>query len=770
MSTDYQQLYLNDTKTLAKTMVIKSEVSADLINTYLQLKYGTNAVDLSDPTTWKYYLNICGMYHSKDTAMSVISLDNLEVIEFTKDNLLIHTATANAYAYGTRYFYSLVARYPEQEQLILGILYPSDMYEAITAKDSTILTYPTGLVEEQEITLLTELQDWLYLLQSRWNVKAYQLTDSLYPVAQLAVMYLQLANKILNLRVQRCKTNEAHSFHIRMYLASHSGLDRYYDYLTTKQALFLYRNIEYIEHHIGRQVTFKWMMEKILTDRRIPLAEYQARLQDIFTDDYFATYEFRKIPLNTAYNTPNKNFYPLSELLEKEASLAIKNPDYISYNADDIDLQIKNSPSSILLTKDLESSMLDFTGNEVEPLAEVLFNHWGWLSSNNLYRVAINFKDPHTSEIQTLFSDDAFIYWVYILMMSINAPITEIPDFISLRVQDLGFKTADDLMAVADNKYMGDRVIANWLAQNQPHITNCFSVSSFNKLGTKIFDAKMRQWYLRSRTEHMYERALVENMSYQFYVDAPITFADKGQPFATWLRTKSLPIINYTHDECLELMTNIFNASTGYVTDPTKIVKNIQRAMLSVMAQLSSYSIQFIQEINSNPIRPIAWAAIRLGNAYGIVTDHTYIDDEILVLDSSAKMKDLSYIQVDRLATADVSTKTTYLFDVDDTIQVTHNGQNKQRFDILFGAMQFKARYGAYDPVVSDKTIFVGYEYYLNLTPEQQASTVDIYNSPVVKVRDISTFADIGDVIVYDSLNPMTYVPLSSNTIDLDQE
>lgn len=770
MSTDYQQLYLTDTKTLAKTMVIKSEVSAELINTYLILKYGTDAVDLSDPTSWKYYLNISGEYHPTDTRMTVISLDNLEVIEFTKENLEIHTATANAYAYGTRYYYSLVNKYPTQEQLILGILYPADLISAVAADDSTILTYPTGLVEDQEITLIQELQTWLYALMDRWDVKAYRITDSLYPVAQLGVMYLQLPNKILNLRVKRCKTNEAHSFHIRMYLASHSGLDKYFDYMTLKQALFLYRNIEYIEHHVGRQATFNWLMGKILTDRHIPLAEYQARLEDTFDSGYNPSYRFKKIPLNTEYNTPNKDFFELDELLDKEKPLAIENSDYINYNTPDIDRQIKNSASSILLTKDLESSMLDLTGNEIEPLTEVLFSHWGWLSANHLYRVAISYKDPRTSEMQTLFSDDAFIYYIYIMMMSINAPITHIPDFISLAVQKLTLPTVDEIMSVADSKYMGDKIIARWLFQNQPRITTCFSVSSFNRLGRRIFEAKQKQWYLRSRTEHMKERAFVENMGYQLYCDAPITFNDAGQAFNTWLRSKSLPIIDYTHDECVELMGNLFNAATGYVADPTKVIKNIQRAMLSIMAQLSSYSIQFIQEINSNPIRPIAWAATRLGDNYGLFHDNTLVNNEILVLDSGATNLDLIKIDVERFENADITTHTKYLFKTEQKISVKHNGVNKQHFDITFGAPLFKAIYDAYDPIISDKTFFIGYEYYMSLTPEQRSKTVDIYSSPVVKLQDVFALSDIGDVIVYDTLNPMTYVPLSSNILDLDQE
>lgn len=769
MSTDYQQLYLNDTATLAKTMVIKSTIAADLINTFLSLRYGSNIVDPLDPTSWKYYLNLCGEYHPTDTVMTVVSLDNLEQIEFTKENLQVHTATADAYGYGNRYYYALVNKYPTQEQLILGILYPTDMDTAVNSADGTILNYPKGLVEVQEITLISELQEWLYKYKIRWDVKAFNITDSLYPVAQHAIMYLNLMPKILNLRLKRCKTNEAHSFHIRSYLADHSDLDRYYDYMTLKQALFLYRNIEYISHHNGKQATFEWLMQKILTDRRIPIADYSARITDNFDADYYPEYHFRKLPLNTEYNTPNKDFFTLDNILFKEAPLAGKNPDYITYNAADIDSAFKTSPHSVLPTKDLESSMLDLTGDELEPLTEVLFNHWGWLSSHGMYNVAINFKDPHTSEIQTLFSDDAFIYWIYILMMGMGAPIEHVPDFISLSVQKLQHPTLSDIMRVADNKYMGDQVIARWLINNQPPLSACFSVSSFNTLATKIFEAKQRQWYLAARTEHKYERALVENMGYQFYCDAPIQFAEHGQAFTTWLREKSLPIINYTPDECRELLNNIFNAATGYKSDPTKTIANIQRAMLAIMTQLSSYSIQFIQEINKLPIKPLGWAAIRIGDIKASGSDSLDAENGIYVLDTHGYARDMMKMNHDLVTFDKYTVNGKALHDIDPTVKLDMTNTMRMKFEVFSDISFIGASYPAYDPTISEKTPFIGYEYYLQLSAEKRAHTVDVYQSPVVKVKSVSDLTDIGDIIVYDTLNPMTYLSLSSNTIDIQQ-
>lgn len=767
MSTDYRVLYLNDTKLLAKTMVILSKKSVDLVNDLLILKYGSSIVDQSDPKTWKYYLNISGQYHRTDKLMQVTSLDTLETIDFTLENLQIHTATAEAYSYGTRFYYGLLERFPDQEQLILGILNPVDIDTAISSPDGTILTFPKGLVESQEITLISELQDWVYRFIDRWDTQAYGVTSSLYATAQHAILYLQLLPKILNLRLKRCKTNEAHSFHIRSYLASHGNLDRYYDYMTTKQALFLYRNLDYIQLNNGRTETFDWLVSKILTDRNIPLAEYQLRLQGTFDKNYFPEYKFKKIPINTEYNTPNQDYFPLQTLLNKETPLAIGNTDYIYHSAETVDKTLKNAASSVLLTKDLESSMVDHAGNEVYPLYDILFDLWGWLASKKLYHVAISFKDPKTGELRSMFSDDAFIYYLYLMMKALNAPIDKIPKFILARVPKLRLPTLDELKIGTERKFVEREEIAKFLLAKQPRITQAYSVSSFNKLGTELFNANNRQWYLISRTEHLFERAEVEKMVSKFYQDSVITFADDGKDFALWLKDKSLPDYNYSTNECYELMQNIYIAATGHSQDPTRVLANIQRAMLSIMEQLSSYSIQYIQQINSSPIKMVNWAAIRLGDLGAYAKNESLLEQPNIYLDlyaiSRAKEK-FNFKAVESLQPEIVVSKHKENLKVPYSIKLDE--RTTDYVSVRFPSVRAEVSYPGLNPAISDKTIGIGLETYLNLTPSQQSSVRDIYNSPSVQLTTSSNVIPMNDIIHFNQVPSETFLPIVNNTID----
>jgi hypothetical protein len=200
VNNSYTERYLEDCILFTKTVVIKLAEAAALMNEGVAASYGKDAVDDYDPTSWKYYLNISGRYHFSDTPMTVISIDTLEEIDFTRENLAIHTATASAYAYGTRQHYSLIDRYPDQKLLINGILTPADMAHAIAAPTGSILAYRKDLVESNEATLLTDLEAWIQAQIFRWYNVQFLMSDNLYATAFMAQLHKFILPKLLNHR------------------------------------------------------------------------------------------------------------------------------------------------------------------------------------------------------------------------------------------------------------------------------------------------------------------------------------------------------------------------------------------------------------------------------------------------------------------------------------------------------------------------------------------------------------------------------------------
>ncbi|WP_250477886.1 MULTISPECIES: hypothetical protein [unclassified Caballeronia] len=272
------QVYINQCIQLARTLTIKSQESVDGLNRYVHDYYGSSAFDETEPTTWKYYLNIAGQYHATDSPMHVKSLDTMEIIDFTVNNLKLHTATAAAYQFGTWEYQQLVTQYPKQVFLILGIIYPVDIQSAIDAADGDILGWPSSLIEPNEFSLVQKLQGWVKAFKVRWFNPQYGISDELYFTVQNSTLYYGLLMAIISYRLAACGTAEAHSCHVRQYLASHLGLDTYCDQLTLVQSIWLYRNVNYIKRNAGKQSTFRTLIQKLLTDRAIPLAAYVMNL------------------------------------------------------------------------------------------------------------------------------------------------------------------------------------------------------------------------------------------------------------------------------------------------------------------------------------------------------------------------------------------------------------------------------------------------------------------------------------------------------------
>ena len=246
MASNYYDLYIAANISLATSIIIKSDDTVSGLNEYVNYEAtvnGTPAVDMSDPLSWKYYLNISGQYHHLDKIITITSLDTQEVINFTIDNLAMHPATATAYAFGTNYHTNLVETYPFERLLIMGILYPVSINTAISAKDGTILGYPPNLVEPNEYSLISNLQKWINGYKIRWTNVQFSISDALYSATALGIMYLNILPALLTIRLEACKTNQAHSFHVRQYLASHNLLNQYIDNMTLSQTLFFYRNI-----------------------------------------------------------------------------------------------------------------------------------------------------------------------------------------------------------------------------------------------------------------------------------------------------------------------------------------------------------------------------------------------------------------------------------------------------------------------------------------------------------------------------------------------
>lgn len=628
--------YVDDTIMLTRSLSIKSEIAATRVNEWVVSKYGQSSVDLNSPRTWKYFLNICGQYHFSDRMMKVISLDTQDEIEFTTENMKFHTATAQAYRYGSRYYYSLVRKFPEQEFLILAVTNPANMDQAINAEDGTILSYYTDYVEPQESTLIYEIEQYIKAFIKRYTVVGFNNIWKNYPVLNLANLFCSLPAQIMNIRLAAAKSEKTHSFHIGQYLASHQRLDKYLPYMSLKQKLYLYHNIDHLEKYAGFNDNFDELVQWLLTDRFIPLSGYSVRQLQDFTDELYPEIRARRVPINVSVNSGVAEYLPIQSLYVKESRLEPGNQKYLLDNESSITHALSVDDSSVIQTKDLESSMTDYTDSVPDTLPEVLLRQWVYMSSSGLYNVAVNFNDPYTGDPITILSKDALIYYCYVYMTAMGMEPKYIPDIVNVKYRlhprprvELLYK---DLLK---NRFLDLKDIADELVSAQPIITQCFSINAFFNLNYKVFEECQKQWKLKASIGDPLKRGIVAKMISRLFGITCLELAPKDTLMGAWLQEKGLPEFKGTYQEGLKYCNTIFAASTGYIVDDTKSLRNIQKAMIEMFTQLSSYSVQVIREINDSALIPLNWAAIRIGIEGQDGTDDVNVTAPVRVEDIS---------------------------------------------------------------------------------------------------------------------------------------
>lgn len=727
----YLTAYYEQNLLLAKTMVVKYTEAATLINEGLAAKYGKGVVNQDDPTTWKYYLNLAGQYHPTDTLMTVVSIDTLETIEFTVENLRIHTATAKAHSYGTRYYNALLYRYPTQEALINGILNPVDLHTAIASPTGTVLGYPDGLVEPNETTLIAELEEYLKLMIKRWYNIQFAMSDNLYCAFYFTQMSLFILPKLMNLRLKRCKTNEAHSFHVRMYLASHQGLDRYLPYMTQKQALWFYRNICHLERNAGKVSQFVTLVEKVLTERGIPLAEYSLRQLDLFQNNYRPTVMARAKPINLDQNVMGVQLQSLDTAYGKELQLADGNQQYLSDNRTKDQFAIETTNSAVTQTKLLDSSMADESNSVPEPFSVVALRQWCFMANRGLYDVVITFKDPKTSEPRSLFAKDAFLYMYYIALSMDGLEMLEIPKYLNMQQRLHPKPSVADLLSVVPTNEYDLTAIAQAILSRQPVITPCYSVSSFYSQVQELTDEAYWHWFLISSQGDMNQRAYVDNMVRRLYGNEVVAI-DVGTPyFGPWLHANNLPVYDFDRAQATQILKNIFEAGTGLVVDNARLLKNIQKAMIEMMAQLSSYSVQFAREINTEDIIPLNWPTVRLGNPRSHQEDHREIKNDMSVLDATGHGYSAAHVgMLLDPAIQDNFAVSSYVANaaIDTGSSVLHNAAPSEVYALPSPPMELAITYPGQDVALENATGLPGYTTFDRLPNGVKVTLKSLYN------------------------------------------
>lgn len=615
--------YRDDIFRLTRSIVIKSSHTADVINAGLIVN--NVPVDMEHPETWKYYLNLAGEYHRTDQLMYVRSMDTLENIAFTKENLQYHRATAREYVYGSVYYNNLKAKYPGQVDLINGILAPIDSVKAINSNNGDILYYDTGLVEGNEDNLITELQSWITAYQLRWFNSQYLVTDDLYLHYYLGALYRDMPLAIELIRLRNCHTRRAHSYHIREHLASNGRLDKYLPYLNKEQQLWLYRNIRFLMRNAGKQEIFDRLVNKLLTPRGIPLITYTlSQNSEAMPDELYPQVELIKHDLNMQSIAPGNEKTTVDLILEREYHLARDNPAVQHDTELAVVEAMRVSGFSSTPTKVLDSEVVDRSNSSIRSLLHVLMNHWVYLSTAGRYRAYVQIPNPKTGEYMSMTVKDALITTYYCMGKIFGYPFDTIPTLYAYDVLRTPLPTFDELNSVVPKGGLPDGLIQAIMDRITP-MGEYISTERFYDDCTGLHKTYLKLWELYSYQEHHRSRAYAEQVVRSNFMNIRCPLMDKPLSFEQYFKENQFPIADLDQLELEQLMADCINIATG--SNLVRIIGlgEVQRELLSLIGQLSSYPLQLLNNVAFTDFTILGLVSTRLGDQWGEKSDRKRI-------------------------------------------------------------------------------------------------------------------------------------------------
>ena len=616
MSNAYYKLYKDDIKSLCNTLVIKSVHAAEAINnTYLTTHQ--YLVDMDRPKTWHYYLNLSGQYHQSDldvgggVPINITSLDTGTVIPFTMASLRRHPATKAAYSFGNREYDTLIEKYPTLVPLIRGMATPVDIDMAIAADDHEILYYDDEYVEEQETRLISDLQEWIHNFFLKWSVARFDKADLLYTASHLGIMWTYIPSVVEWVRLQYCKTPRVHSFHLWAHLDSHSNLGMYRHSLTLEQALYLYRNIEWLIEHAGSQLVMDKLVDVLFTKRNLPFYNYKLSHS---LQDTLSTLDVAPVSLREGVNIPiaakDVEVLDIALLITKEDANFSKYPgaattEYI----DDASNLLKTSPASRLDTKTSEVVVQGSVRTGVNELY-IAINHWAWLASKGLYNAKISTANTSNGSMIKLTPLDNFYLYIYLLSKAQTHNPQVIPPIpLHYLLLDV-VPTVKELSSVTDR--ISDAELAEYLV-GYPTVGPQYSKVAFMATIAKInayYIKNIMLFEFEADKDRFAQKCMVaDGIRHSAYIH---DYA--GQKWSTWLAQRGLDFSRSTNDEMAKMATEIGDNCTGFFTLATgSALEELATAMTAILQTFNTYDTHILIEDHVTEVESVNDGGLRWG-------------------------------------------------------------------------------------------------------------------------------------------------------------
>lgn len=629
--------YEEEVFALAKSLIIKFNYQNHLVNERLK-ELGVFVED--DPRTWKYNLNLAGVYHSNDRPMTIISNDTQEEIAFTKEALVNHPRTKADYRQrNDEYWTALVEKYPVNQILAKSITREIELNDVLAAKDFQILDWDSSLVADNETNLIPDLQKWLYAYaKTHWN-RDFAVSDPGYPKVFVGAMAGHIVQAILNIRKGYAHTDQASQFHIWTFLAGHYEMDKYRDILSPEQAMWLYKNIRYVRNHAGRKDTFETLIKNLVDNSGLKIANVSLVYDD---NNYESTREREgKFLKRSIDGREEEEVESINTFMEKMIPLAIDNEYLVDHDRDWLADVSKFQNVIESKTGIVEISQDDTIIRYTLENYDLRWRYLIYLSSQGFYDPDFVISLPN-GRTRVLKTRDAMLLWLFSKSNLDDIERLLVPTVLVNDIIPRAYASFDSLRAAMPDEISDDDI--NNMLSHHIDISTVATKNDFEEMVAALLDLELTQEYLWEGKTTDTSRALMEGLAHAMWANYECLLAAPGTTFNDWLKTVQINRYDFTDAEWNEIGNSVVNAMTGKDIEGEGLPL-AQLALVNILDELTSYTLRFVTgetagsvihmeipamffSLDSITVRPIL--EFPVGQDFELMSDISDIEDPLL--------------------------------------------------------------------------------------------------------------------------------------------
>jgi hypothetical protein len=259
-------------------------------------------------------------------------------------------------------------------------------------------------------------------------------------------------------------------------------------------------------------------------------------------------------------------------------------------------------------------------------LDHILINEWLYLAASGKYRAYINVTNPLTGVAMSMTVKDAFIVMFYAFQKTRGLELTSIPQIIAYDVLRPKLPTYPELAGIVNQAYIPKGMIQAIMDRVTPFNDSYISTEQFYLDCERQHAEYKKLWMLYSFQEHYRTRGGGQQLVDRHYMHIKCRLVDGVQSFEDYLGNAGFDILDLNMADLDQLMLDCINVATGSNLFNRLSISTIQKYLLKMMSQLSSYSVQFLRNTTYSDFHFLGIPSTRFGDLGAMIKSHDHIN------------------------------------------------------------------------------------------------------------------------------------------------